>query len=31
MARRHQHEEHTNTEAWAIPFGDLMTRRTWAA
>ena len=25
MARRHQHEEHTNTEAWAIPFGDLMT------
>jgi chemotaxis protein MotB len=25
MARRQQHEEHTNTEAWAIPFGDLMT------
>src|SRR5690606_36836516 len=25
MARRHQHEEHTNHEAWAIPYGDLMT------
>lgn len=25
MARRHVHEEHTNSEAWAIPFGDLMT------
>src|SRR3954466_10857253 len=26
MARRHKkHEEHTNTEAWAIPYGDLIT------
>lgn len=25
MSRRHQHEEHTNTEAWAIPYGDLVT------
>lgn len=25
MARRRIPEEHTNTEAWAIPFGDLMT------
>jgi len=25
MARRRVHEEHTNSEAWAIPFGDLMT------
>jgi chemotaxis protein MotB len=25
MARRHQHEEHTNHEAWAIPYGDLIT------
>lgn len=23
--RRHQHEEHTNHEAWAIPYGDLVT------
>ncbi|QSX77592.1 flagellar motor protein MotD [Agrilutibacter solisilvae] len=25
MARRHQHEEHANHEAWAIPYGDLVT------
>ena len=23
--RRHQHEEHANHEAWAIPYGDLIT------
>ena len=23
--RRHQHEEHTNHDAWAIPYGDLVT------
>ena len=23
--RRHHHEDHTNHEAWAIPYGDLMT------
>ena len=22
---RHKHEEHTNHEAWAIPYGDLIT------
>jgi chemotaxis protein MotB len=25
MARRKKHEEHTNHEAWAIPYADLMT------
>lgn len=25
MARRHVHEEHLNHEAWAIPYGDLVT------
>ena len=25
MARKHQHEDHVNHEAWAIPMGDLMT------
>ena len=25
MARRKQHEEHTNHESWAIPYGDLVT------
>jgi chemotaxis protein MotB len=25
MARKKKHEEHTNTEAWAIPYGDLVT------
>src|SRR5690606_10316538 len=25
MARRRQHEEHLNHEAWAIPYGDLVT------
>ncbi len=25
MRRRQQHEEHTNHEAWAIPYGDLVT------
>jgi chemotaxis protein MotB len=25
MARRHRHEEHQNHEAWAIPYGDLLT------
>src|SRR5690606_25606006 len=25
MARRHKHEEHVNHEAWAIPYGDLIT------
>ncbi|MGH8077442.1 MAG: flagellar motor protein MotB, partial [Lysobacter sp.] len=25
MARKHQHEEHVNHEAWAIPYGDLVT------
>ena len=25
MARRHRHEEHTNHESWAIPYGDLVT------
>ena len=24
-ARRHKHEEHANHEAWAIPYGDLIT------
>lgn len=24
-ARRHQHEDHINHEAWAIPYGDLVT------
>ncbi|MFC0677050.1 flagellar motor protein MotD [Lysobacter korlensis] len=24
-SRRHQHEEHVNHEAWAIPYGDLVT------
>ncbi|NRB40788.1 MAG: flagellar motor protein MotD [Pseudomonadales bacterium] len=24
MARKKKHEEHVNSEAWAIPFGDLM-------
>src|SRR6186713_1803059 len=23
--RHHKHEEHTNHEAWAIPYGDLVT------
>lgn len=25
MSRRHKHEEHANHEAWAIPYGDLVT------
>ncbi|HEY6641026.1 flagellar motor protein MotD [Povalibacter sp.] len=25
MSRRHKHEEHTNHEAWSIPYADLMT------
>jgi len=25
MARKHEHEEHVNHEAWAIPYGDLVT------
>jgi chemotaxis protein MotB len=25
MGRRHAHEEHANHEAWAIPYGDLVT------
>ncbi|MEQ1439309.1 flagellar motor protein MotD [Fontimonas sp. SYSU GA230001] len=25
MAKKHKHEEHTNHEAWAIPYGDLIT------
>lgn len=25
MARRHEHEDHVNHEAWAIPYGDLVT------
>ena len=25
MTRRKRHEEHTNHEAWAIPYGDLVT------
>ena len=25
MARKHHHEEHLNHEAWAIPYGDLVT------
>jgi chemotaxis protein MotB len=25
MARRHRHEDHINHEAWAIPYGDLIT------
>lgn len=25
MGRRHKHEEHANHEAWAIPYGDLVT------
>jgi chemotaxis protein MotB len=25
MSRRHKHEEHENHEAWAIPYGDLVT------
>jgi chemotaxis protein MotB len=25
MARKHLHDEHTNHEAWAIPYGDLIT------
>ena len=25
MARKHKHEEHQNHEAWAIPYGDLIT------
>ena len=25
MARKHKHEDHLNHEAWAIPYGDLMT------
>jgi len=25
MARRKKHEEHVNSEAWAIPYGDLVT------
>jgi chemotaxis protein MotB len=25
MARRHRHEEHQNHEAWAVPYGDLVT------
>src|SRR6476469_8015256 len=25
MARKHKHEDHANHEAWAIPYGDLIT------
>ncbi len=25
MARKKKHEEHANHEAWAIPYGDLIT------
>lgn len=25
MSRKHKHEEHANHEAWAIPYGDLVT------
>jgi chemotaxis protein MotB len=25
MSRKHRHEEHVNHEAWAIPYGDLVT------
>lgn len=25
MAKKHRHEEHVNHEAWAIPYGDLVT------
>src|SRR5574338_1624214 len=25
MSRRRKHEEHANHEAWAIPYGDLLT------
>jgi len=25
MSRRQKHEEHANHEAWAIPYGDLIT------
>ena len=25
MARKHKHEDHINHEAWAIPYGDLIT------
>ena len=25
MAKKHKHEEHQNHEAWAIPYGDLVT------
>src|ERR1700731_4039882 len=25
MARKKKHEEHVNSEAWAIPYGDLVT------
>lgn len=25
MSRRHKHEEHSNHESWAIPYGDLVT------
>src|SRR5262245_47023654 len=25
MGRRHKHEEHANHDAWAIPYGDLIT------
>ena len=25
MARKHEHEDHVNHEAWAIPYGDLVT------
>lgn len=25
MSRRHRHEDHVNHEAWAIPYGDLVT------
>jgi chemotaxis protein MotB len=25
MARKHKHEDHANHEAWAIPYGDLVT------
>ena len=25
MSRKHKHEDHTNHEAWAIPYGDLVT------
>lgn len=25
MAKKHKHEEHANHEAWAIPYGDLIT------